>query len=75
MHEAVCSSIKSNKVKCEMKACETSGAFLVKVLLKMAETSIFWPSSQEELAKLRPISIVDITLNQNHRDLTQNLPT
>lgn len=58
----------------EFDSKETSGVFFMKVVLKMAETSIFWPSSQEELAKLRPISIVDITLNQNHRDLTQNLP-
>lgn len=58
----------------EFDSKETSGAFLRKVVLKMAETSVFWPSSQEELAKLRPISVVDITLNQNHRELTQNLP-
>lgn len=58
----------------EFDSKETSGAFLMTVVPKMAETSIFWPSSQEELAKLRPISVVDITLNQNHRDLTQNLP-
>lgn len=51
-----------------------SGAFLMKLVIKMAETSIFWPCSQEELDKLRPVSVVDITLNQNHRDLTQNLP-
>lgn len=58
----------------EFDSKETSGAFLLKVVFKMAETSIFWPSSQEELAKLRPLSVVDITLNQNHRDLIQNLP-
>lgn len=57
----------------EFDSKQTSGAFLMKVVLEMAETSIFWPSSQEELAKLRPISVVDTTLNQNHRDLTQYL--
>lgn len=57
----------------EFDSKETLGAFLMKVVLKMAETSFFWPPSQEELAKLRPLSVVDITLNQNHRDLIQNL--
>lgn len=36
----------------------------MKVVLKMAETSIFWLTSQEELAKLRPLSVVDITLTK-----------
>lgn len=48
----------------EFDSKETSGAFLMKVVLKMAETSIFWLTSQEELAKLRPLSVVDITLTK-----------
>lgn len=56
--------------KCEglqFDSNEISGAFLMKLVIKMEKTSIFWPCSQEELDKLRPASVVDITLHQNHR--------
>lgn len=46
---------------------EISGVFLMKLVIKMEKTSIFWPRSQEELDKLKPASVVDITLHQNHR--------
>lgn len=62
--------------KCEglqFDSNEISGAFLMKLVIKMEKNSIFWPCFQEELDKLRPASVEDNS-SPKPQDLTQNLP-